>query len=329
MAPSKKASVCAMIRICSSLAPGSTPQMLPVLRPMRSSVASRRLKRDRAALVELVADEVGLVGRDGDGRGSGADGALGLGLRVARESHLDQNNGCAGIVRPPHGAAPVGRVVAPARRRQGVDHHGLPLHVAAQEVSRGAEAHPDDRRRDAVARGRRGLGDRENGFERRGPAVRRELRRPRGSGTTAASWRSPGAARPRGRALELGHDPVLGHAIISRARNAPPILVPFVAALAGDGGDLTHHGLDFQGIHVRIGFGAGRQRKTNVVLVRDVEILAVLGQAERAAENVRWVATGWQAPADSAPPRWAGPPGLEPEPAPDMRAQAARGCRCR
>jgi len=63
---------------------------------MRSRVPEPQVKRDRAALVELIADKrLPPSGRDGERSGRGADGASGSDCGVARESHLDQNNGCA------------------------------------------------------------------------------------------------------------------------------------------------------------------------------------------------------------------------------------------
>jgi hypothetical protein len=95
--------------------------------------------------------------------------------------------------------------------------------------------------------------------------------------------------------LESAYDPVLHHAVVRRAGNAAPILVAVIAALARDRGNLANRRLDPLCVDAGIGLFAGRQRKADVILIGDEEVLAVLGQAERTSEDWTW---------SLAPPAW-------------------------
>ena len=136
------------------------------------------MERDFAAGLDLVADEIGVVGCDGDGRGRGSDRAFGLGLGIAGKAHLDQDRRSTRFVGALDRAAPVGRMVAAPGRCDRIDHDRLAGDIAALEIGGGAEPDPHHRSRDASSPGRRRLGDRKHALERRCFAGRRERRRP-------------------------------------------------------------------------------------------------------------------------------------------------------
>src|SRR5436190_817924 len=72
-------------------------------------------------------------------------------------------------------------------------------------------------------------------------------------------------------AAELRGDPLRGHPIVRRAGDAAPVLIPVVAALARDGGDLVDVSLDARPAQARVPLLGRRQRPPQILLVRQPE----------------------------------------------------------
>src|SRR5439155_12825324 len=72
-------------------------------------------------------------------------------------------------------------------------------------------------------------------------------------------------------APELRRDPFRGHPVVPRAGDATPVLIPVVAALARDRGDLVDVSLDAASAQARVRLLGRRQRPPQVFVVRQPE----------------------------------------------------------